>query len=98
MIKNNARAFETLGSKLNIINSISNYAFDDDYAKQREAIVKTMSVEDIKALAGKYLDTDKMVWLVPGDAKTQLDKLEGLGFGKPILLNEKEKESKDFKD
>ena len=90
MIKSNARAFETLRSKLNMLNNISNYGFDDDYAKQREAIVKAMTVDDIKELANKYLDTNKMIWFVAGDAETQLDKLEGLGFGKPILLNEKE--------
>ncbi len=98
MIKSNARAFETLRSKLNMINNISNYGFDDDYAKQQENIVKAMTVEDIKTLANTYLNTNKMIWLVVGDAETQLNKLEKLGFGKPVLLNEKEKESKDFKD
>ena len=28
-----------------------------------------------------------MIYLVVGDANTQLDKLEQLGFGKPVLLN-----------
>jgi len=27
-----------------------------------------------------------MIWLLVGDAKTQFDRLEGLGFGKPIML------------
>ena len=34
-----------------------------------------------------------MNYMVVGDAKTQMDKLEGLGFGKPILLNEVEGKS-----
>ncbi|MDO7602866.1 MAG: insulinase family protein, partial [Flavobacteriaceae bacterium] len=87
MIKSNARAFETLRSKLSMLNNISNYGFDDDYAKQSEAIVKTMTVEDIKTLAKKYLNTNKMIYLVVGDAETQMEKLEDLGFGKAILLN-----------
>ena len=87
MVKSNARAFETLRSKLNMLHNISNYGFDDDYAKQRESIVKEMTVEDIKKLAETYLDSNKLIWFVAGDAKTQFDKLEGLGFGKPILLN-----------
>jgi len=87
MIKSNARAFETLRSKLNMLTNISNYGYADDYDKQREDIVKTMTVEDIKALAEKYLNPDKMIYLIVGDAKTQKDKLEDLGFGKPILLN-----------
>jgi len=88
MIKSNARAFETLRSKLSMLTNISNYGYADDYAKQREDIVKAMTVEDIKALAEKYLNPDKMIYLVVGDAETQMDKLEGLGFGKPELLNE----------
>lgn len=88
MIKSNARAFETLRSKLNMLTNISNYGYADDYAKQREDIVKAMTVEDIKALAEKYLNPNKMIYLVVGDAATQMDKLQGLGFGKPQLLNE----------
>jgi zinc protease len=87
MIKSNARAFETLRSKLNMLNNISNYGFDTDYAKQREVIVKAMNVEDIKKLAEKYLNASKMIYLIVGDASTQLVQLEQLGFGKPILLN-----------
>ncbi|MFD1064086.1 M16 family metallopeptidase [Winogradskyella litorisediminis] len=86
-IKSNARAFETLGAKLRMLSNISELGYDDDYAKQREAIVKSLTVEDIKGLAGKYLNPDQMIYLVVGDAKTQLDKLEKLGFGKPVLLN-----------
>ena len=88
MIKSNARAFETMRSKLSMLSNISNYNLPDDYAKQREAIVKEMTVEDIQKLAEKYLNVNKMNYLVVGDAATQMDKLEALGFGKPILLNE----------
>jgi zinc protease len=28
-----------------------------------------------------------MIWLIVGDAKTQLPRLKELGFGEPILLN-----------
>ncbi len=86
-IKSNARAFETLGAKLNMLSNIVDYGYADDYAKQRESIVKALTVEDIKNLAGKYLRPDQMIYLVVGDAATQLDKLEQLGFGKPVLLN-----------
>lgn len=87
MIKSSARAFETLRSKLNMLKNISNYGYPDDYAKQRENIVKAMTVTEIKVLAEKYLKPNQMIYFVAGDASTQLDKLEKLGFGKPILLN-----------
>ena len=86
-IKSNARAFETLGAKLNMLSNIVDYGYADDYAKQRESIVKALSLDDIKNLASKYLRPDQMIYLVVGDAATQLDKLEQLGFGKPVLLN-----------
>ena len=87
MLKSNARAFETLRSKLNMLRNISNYDYPEDYAKKRENVVKALTVEDVKRLAKKHLNSDKMIYLIVGDAETQFKKLEKLGFGKPILLN-----------
>ncbi len=86
LVKSNARAFETAGAKLNMLDNISSYGWKPDYAKQRESIVKAMTVAQIKDLSGKYLDPNKMIWLVVGDAKTQLPRLKELGFGEPILI------------
>jgi zinc protease len=49
--------------------------------KNQEKIVKNMTVEKIRPLSKKYLDTNKMVWIVVGDAKIQLEPLKKLGFG-----------------
>ena len=87
LIKSNARAFETLSAKLEMLYAISNYNYADDYAKQQENIVKNITIEAIKKLSDKYLNADKMIYLVVGDAETQLKKLEQIGFGEPILLN-----------
>lgn len=86
LIKSNARAFETAGAKLNMLENISKYGWKYDYVKQREKIVNEMTVARIKELSHKYLDTNKMIWLVVGDAKTQLPRLKELGFGDPILI------------
>jgi zinc protease len=45
-----------------------------------------MTVDQIKALSQQYLDPNKMIWLIVGDAKTQLPRLKELGFGDPIVL------------
>jgi zinc protease len=37
-------------------------------------------------LVNKYIDPSKMYYVVVGDAKTQLDDLEKVGLGKPILV------------
>ncbi|WP_082632177.1 M16 family metallopeptidase [Algoriphagus resistens] len=88
MIKSNARAFETAGAKLNMLENISEFGWDPDYVKDREKIVNEMTVERIQELAGNYLDPNKMIWLIVGDAKTQFAGLEKLGFGKPVLINQ----------
>ncbi len=86
LIKSNARAFETAGAKLNMLDNISAYGWKYDYVKEREQIVKAMTVAKIKELSAQYLNPDKMIWLFVGDAKTQLPRLKELGFGEPILL------------
>lgn len=92
MIKSNARKFETLSSKLDMLSDISNYNLENDFVKQREETVKNLTVSDIKKLAETYVNPDKMYYLIIGDAETQLDKLEKLGLGKPVLLNEEKQE------
>ncbi|MEZ5429075.1 MAG: pitrilysin family protein [Pyrinomonadaceae bacterium] len=87
LIKSNARAFETAGAKLNMLEDISTYGWSSDYVKKREAVVRGMTTDRIKELSRKYLNSGKMIWLVVGDAKTQLGRLKELGFGDPVLLN-----------
>lgn len=87
LIKSNARAFETSFAKLNMLDNISKYGWKYDYVKEREGVVKAMTIEEIRNLSAKYLNADRMIWLVVGDAKTQLPRLKELGFGEPVLLN-----------
>ena len=87
LIKSNARSFETMRAKLNMLQNISNYNLNADYVKDRENIVNKMSIEKVQELAKKYINPNKMIWLFVGDAESQLDRLNELGFGQPILLN-----------
>ncbi len=88
LLKSNARRFETAGAKLGLLADISRYGWAPDYVKNREEIVKNITKEEIQELARTYVNPDKMIWLVVGDAKTQMHRLERLGFGKPILVND----------
>ena len=85
--KSSARAFETSGAKLNMLDNVLKYNWSPDYILEREKIVKGMTVEKIRALSKKYLDSSKMIWLVVGDAKTQLEPLKKLGLGEPVLID-----------
>ena len=86
LVKSNARAFETASAKLDMLDNISKYGWRADYVKDRERIVKSMTLPRVQALSQKYLDPSKMVWLVVGDAKTQLPRMKELGFDEPVLI------------
>jgi len=86
LVKSNARAFETAGAKLGMLDNISKYGWRADYVKQREGVVKAMTLPRVQALSQKYLDPSRMVWLVVGDAKTQLPRMKELGFDEPVML------------
>jgi zinc protease len=59
----------------------------NDYINQQEEYIKRMTLGQHQALAEKYIEPDKMIYLILGDAKTQLKPLNELGFGQPILLD-----------
>ena len=39
-----------------------------------------------KAIAEKYINPDRMICVVVGDATTQMKQLEKVGFGKPAFV------------
>ncbi|MCF7832967.1 MAG: insulinase family protein [Candidatus Marinimicrobia bacterium] len=87
ILKSNTRRFETMDNVLSMLWTIDYYGKPVDYVKNNEKIVIETTLESHKKLAEKYIHPDKMIYLVVGDAATQLEPLEKLGFGKPILLD-----------
>jgi len=90
LLRGQALQTETLGAKLGMLGGISSYGYSDDYLAQNAARIEAMTLEDFKELAERYLRPDAMSWLVVGDAATQASRLEALGFGAPIMLNDDE--------
>ncbi len=86
-LKSNARRFETPNAKLNILANISSYSLESDYVQQRAKLVEQLTLEELKTLANKYIQPNRMIYLVVGDAETQLKRLNELGLGEPTLLN-----------
>ncbi len=87
LTKSPTRAFETLGAKLNMLSNIAINDLPADYAQQRSDYVRGVSIDEIKALAETYVKPRAMYYVIVGDAETQLERLSGLGFGEPVLLN-----------
>lgn len=86
MILSNALRFETNGSLVGMLATISKYGLPDDYIKQEENVIKSMTIEEHKAITDKYILPDKMYYVIVGDGATQLKPLEKIGFGKPVLV------------
>lgn len=86
LIKSNAREFETLGALVGILENISMYDLPLDYIKTEEDIVRNMSKERHLELANKYVNSDKMYYVIAGDAKTQLKEIRKLNLGEPELI------------
>ena len=86
MVRSNARAFETLGNQISMLQNISALDLPFDYVREREQIVRDMTIGRVQELAGSYMDPDRMIFLVVGDAQSQLPKLRQVGLGEPILL------------
>jgi zinc protease len=86
MILSNALRFETNGSLVEMLSTMSKYGLPADYIKEDENIIRNMTIEEHKAITDKYIVPDKMYYVVVGDAATQMKPLEKIGFGIPILV------------
>lgn len=81
LLKSNALRFETLWSLIGMLQEVSTFSKPFDYVKQEEATIVGMTNDKIKELAQKYLNPDKMYYVVVGDAKTQAPELKKLKIG-----------------
>ena len=64
---------------------IFSYGLDDDYLKRQENELVGMTLDKAHQTIEKYLDIDKMVIIVVGDAKTQYKPLAELGIETELI-------------
>ncbi|MCU0457034.1 MAG: insulinase family protein [Bacteroidales bacterium] len=86
LIKGNALRFETIGSLLGMLSTMTSFNLPVDYIKQEEAYVKALTPEKQLEIVKKYIDPSRMYYVVAGDAATQLKELEKVGLGRPVLV------------
>ena len=75
-----ALKYETPRAKLGFLAQILEHSLTPDFVKERADIVKSISIEEINALAKKHFNLDEMLMVVVGDAKTLKPQLEALGY------------------
>ena len=93
LIQGNARRFETLGALRAMLGTIGTYSLPFDYIQDQEQVVQDMTLERHQELARMYIRPQQMIYLIVGDAETQVERLEELGLGVPIMLDRNGKES-----
>ncbi|WP_223789206.1 M16 family metallopeptidase [Marinicella meishanensis] len=85
--KGNTRRFETLGQLLGEVTQFSRYQWPTDYLEQEQAQLAAMDLEQAHALINTHLHEPDMIYLVVGDAETQLERVKQMGLGDPVMLD-----------
>ncbi|MCX7545464.1 M16 family metallopeptidase [Marinicella gelatinilytica] len=85
--KGNTRRFETLGQLLSGLNEVTRFDLGNDFLEREQAVLNNMTLADAHNYINQYLDEQDMIYVVVGDAKTQLSRLKDLGYGEPIVLD-----------
>jgi zinc protease len=86
MLKSYARKYETLGALTGMLGDISMYNLPKDYVRTEQEIIRNMNLDQHKNLARKYINPDRMYYVVAGDAATQAAPLGALGFGEAVVI------------
>jgi len=86
LLRQQALQNETLGSKLGILGDISTYGYPLDYQARNADALKALDLEQLRSLTDAYIRPDAMNYVVVGDAATQADRLDALGFGEAVML------------
>lgn len=87
LIKENTRAFESLGAKLGTLVDISKYGKSKNFVETEQQELVDMSLDDFKAIAAKYLSEPDMIYVVVGDKATQWDEVSKFAGGKIVELD-----------
>jgi zinc protease len=87
IIKGNSRKFETLDQLLGMLTTMSQFDLAANYIDQQQNYVTGLKLDNIHKNIDQYFDEQSMIYLVVGDAKTQLARMKDFGYGEPILLN-----------
>ncbi|MFQ3193915.1 MAG: zinc protease [Colwellia sp.] len=87
IIKGNSRKFETLDQLLGMLTTMSQFDLAANYIDQQQNYVTGLKLDNIHKNIDQYFDEQSMIYLVVGDAKTQLARMKDFGYGEPIVLN-----------
>ncbi|MDG1747145.1 MAG: pitrilysin family protein [Bacteroidia bacterium] len=86
LLASQALDFESLSKKAGFMAQMAYRNLPMNYTEQQLEILKSLTKEDLNALAKKYLTLENIVIVVAGDMVLLEDRLEELGLGKLQIL------------
>ncbi|MBI9054343.1 MAG: insulinase family protein [Bacteroidales bacterium] len=87
LIKENTRAYESLGAKLGILHEMSKYGYSGNYLVRNQQELLEMNLVDFRNMINKYIDESQMLYFIVGDAKSELQNVNKFGYGKATMLD-----------
>ena len=87
ILKGNTRAFESLNAKLGLLRRMSRLGLPPDFLEHDQRTLLEMTQDDFREVITTYLDESRMIYVVVGDAETQLARIAEVGYGEPVLLD-----------
>ena len=78
--QSDARRYETPFQKLRFLDNIQTYNLQDGFIDKQKAILGGFTIDNVNALAAKYLNPEEMIMVVVGDKAEILPSLTELGF------------------
>ena len=87
LIKESARAFESQGAKLGLLQAMSKFGKSKNFVEEQQQVLVDMGLEDFRELARTYLNEQDMVYVIVGDKQTQLEPVKEFAGGKVVELD-----------
>lgn len=86
ILKENATAFEMPDTRLDILTDMTIYGLPLDYIKRQEQELQRITLAEAKKYIRKWLDYERMFFIVVGDARTQLPVIRKAGLGEISVI------------
>ena len=83
----NVRSNVTLNAKAGLLSRIALQNLPHDIVEQETAVLQSMDTADFQETIADHLDESEMIWLIVGDAATQLERLKDFDYGEPVVLD-----------
>ncbi len=87
LLQANARRYESMRALAGLVDNVGRYGFPDDYPERNAAELRDLTTERLRELAVQYLEPDRLVVLVVGDAEQVRAGLDELGLGPVVELD-----------